>query len=407
MDVTDRSAADLAAECVVRIDPGRLAATLGELIARPSVNPFEDAPRGDTGEQRVADHLGSRLRGLGWACEVVEFAPGRHNLIARLPGHAAAGRGASLMLAGHTDTVETTGYESPFAGVVRDGRVHGRGACDMKAALACYVEVAEVLAEAAISLPGELVIAGVADEEYRQEGAKALGASGLRTDGVIIGEPTELTICHASKGLAAYDLTVDGEATHGSVPHHGSNAILTAAALLRGFADYQRLLETRSHALLGSPTVNVGVIEGGTKPNIVPSRCRVQFSRRLLPGETPAGAREEAAGVLGAHADRRLWGIGSAWWTVEPYELPRGHPLAAVVQGAAEASGVADVTPRGFPASSDAAYFGSPVVLFGPGSLAQAHSLDEWVAVTDMVTATEVYLRAALTALRPRSAASV
>jgi acetylornithine deacetylase len=153
--------------------------------------------------------------------------------------------------------------------------------------------------------------------------------------------------------------------------------------------------------------VNVGVIEGGTKPNIVPSRCRVQFSRRLLPGETPAGAREEAAGVLGAHADRRLWGIGSAWWTVEPYELPRGHLLAAVVQGAAEASGVADVTPRGFPASSDAAYFGSPVVLFGPGSLAQAHSLDEWVAVTDMVTATEVYLRAALTALRPRSAASV
>jgi acetylornithine deacetylase len=170
---------------------------------------------------------------------------------------------------------------------------------------------------------------------------------------------------------------------------------------LRGFTDYQRLLEARTHALLGSPTVNVGVIEGGTKPNIVPSRCRVQFSRRLLPGETPAGARDEAARVLGAHCDQRRWGISNPWWTVEPYELPDGHPLAAVMQDAAEASGVADVTPHGFAASSDAAYFGSPVVLFGPGSLAQAHSLDEWVAIADMVTATEVYLRAALAALGP------
>lgn len=406
MDVTDRSAADLVAECVARIDPGRLATTLTELIGIPSINPFDDAPHGETGEGRVADHLGGRLRRLGWACEIVEFAPGRHNVIARLPGHAP-GYGGSLMLAGHTDTVETTGYESPFSGVVRDGRVHGRGACDMKAALACYLEVAEVLAETGISLPGELVIAGVADEEYRQEGAKALGTSGLLADGVIIGEPTELTICHATKGLAAYDLTVDGEATHGSVPHHGSNAILTAAALLRGFTDYQRLLETRSHALLGPPTVNVGVIEGGTKPNIVPSRCRVQFSRRLLPGETPAGARDEVAEVLGTHADRRLWGISSPWWTVEPYQLPEGHPLATVVHAAATACGVVDVAPRGFPASSDAAYFGAPVVLFGPGSLAQAHSLDEWVAVADMVTATEVYLRAVLTALGPRATASV
>ena len=100
MDVTDRSAADLAAECVARIDAGRLVATVSALIARPSVNPFEDAPHGDTGEGRVADYLGSRLRRLGWACEVVAFAPGRHNVIARLPGHA--GHGGSLMLAGHT-----------------------------------------------------------------------------------------------------------------------------------------------------------------------------------------------------------------------------------------------------------------------------------------------------------------
>ncbi|MFG1678614.1 M20 family metallopeptidase [Nonomuraea sp. NPDC049269] len=271
---------------------------------------------------------------------------------------------------------------------------HGRGACDMKAALACYLEVAEVLAERSISLAGDLLIAGVGDEEYRQEGAKALGATRPRADAVIIGEPTELTLCLATKGLAAYDLQVTGLATHGSVPQHGANAILTAARLLGGFDDYQRTLDRRRHPLLGPATVNVGVIEGGTKPNIVPSGCRVQFSRRLLPGESPADVSVELAAVL----EPGTWSIGEAWWTVDAYELPDGHWLAEALHTAARLSGVPDCEPHGFPASSDAAYFGSPVALFGPGSLAQAHSLDEWVSVDDMVTATAVYLRTAFLA---------
>ncbi|MGP4016053.1 M20 family metallopeptidase [Saccharopolyspora sp. 5N708] len=381
----------VAEQCVARIDRERLAATLGELIGLPSVNPFGDAPRDGQGEQRVAQYLNDRLERLGWGCEVVEYAAGRYNAIGRLAG----GGGRSLMFAGHLDTVETTDYPEPFAGTVRDGRVYGRGACDMKAALACYLEVAEVLAEQAVSPPGEVFVAGVGDEEFRQEGAKALGASGPLVDGVIIGEPTELTICHATKGLAAYDLVVTGEATHGSVPQHGSNAILGAAALLTSFGDYQRLLAERSHPLLGPPTANVGVIEGGVRPNIVPARCEVQLSRRLLPGETAAGAREELVRSLARAGGGGQWSVGDAWWTVEPYELPAGHPLAGAIAGAAGCCGV-DTEPRGFPASSDAAYFGSPVVLFGPGSLAQAHSLDEWVSVADLVTATEVYVRTVL-----------
>ncbi|GAA2793082.1 M20 family metallopeptidase [Saccharopolyspora taberi] len=379
----------VADRCAARIDRERLTATLSELISLPSVNPFGGELGDGQGELLVARYLDDRLGRLGWDGDVVEYAPGRYNAVARLAG----GGGQVLMLAGHLDTVETTGYPEPFAGAVRGGRVYGRGACDMKAALACYVEAAEVLAAEAVELPGDLVVAGVGDEEYRQEGAKALG---LRADGVIIGEPTELVICHATKGLAAYDLTVTGEATHSSVPQHGSNAILGAAALLGSFGEYVRLLERRGHPLLGPPTANVGVIEGGVKPNIVPSSCTVQLSRRLLPGETAAGAREELVGVLAGAGGSARWSLGDSWWTVEPYELPAGHPLGGVVAVAAELSGLADTVPRGFPGSSDAAYFGSPVVLFGPGSLAQAHSLDEWVPVEEMVTATEVYLRSAL-----------
>lgn len=399
---------NILASCLAAISQERLAATLVELIEIPSVNPFDAEPVDGMREDRVAGYLGDRLTRLGWLAETTEFAPGRHNVVARLRGAGETAPRPSLMLAGHTDTVETTGYPDALRGQVRDGRVYGRGACDMKAALACYLEVAEVLARHEVSLAGDLLVAGVGDEEYRQRGAKAFGATGTRVDGVIIGEPTELTVCQAAKGLAAFDLRVHGTATHGSVPHAGSNAIATAAELIRAFGRYERLLDERCHPLLGPPTVNVGVVAGGVKPNIVPSSCRVGFSRRLLPGETPDVVRAEVMaaldGAVASAVDGALWEVDDAWWTVLPYELPDGHRLGATVRGAAAASGIADSAPRGFPASSDAAYFGSPVVIFGPGSLAQAHSLEEWVAVEDMVTATAVYLRAVFDHLdAPRS----
>ncbi|GAA3972905.1 M20 family metallopeptidase [Actinomadura viridis] len=385
----EASSSEAPARCVEQIDRDRLARTLCELIELPSVNPFGGVPQdADQGEGRVAAYLHDRLVRLGWTSEIDEYAPGRFNTLARLPGTSG---GRSLMLAGHMDTVETTGYPEALTGVVRDGKVYGRGACDMKAALACYLEVAEILAERSLRPAGDLLIAGVGDEEYRQEGAKALGASGPPADAVIIGEPTELTACLATKGLAAFELRVTGEATHSSVPQHGTNAILAAARLLGRLEEHQRTLDRRRHPLLGPPTMNVGVIEGGIKPNIVPSECRVQFSRRLLPGENPSDVRADVVADLEPGA----WSLGEAWWTVAPYELPEGHWLAAALLKAAELSEAPDPSPRGFPASSDAAYFGSPVALFGPGSLAQAHSLDEWVSISDMVTATAVYLRTA------------
>lgn len=329
MDRAEPIASSAVDTVVRRIDRDRLTRTLVELIGIPSVNPFDGAAGSGDGEGAVARYLAGRLTKLGWTCEVTEYARGRFNVIGR-SGVRRPGR--SLMLAGHTDTVEATGYADAFAGKVHGGRVHGRGACDMKAALACYVELAEVLAAEGVSLDGELIVAGVGDEEYRQTGAKAVRAAGLRADAVIIGEPTELTACHATKGLAAYDLTVTGTATHGSVPQHGSNAILAAAELLREFPRYVRHLERSRHRLLGSATANVGVITGGQKPNIVPAECRVEISRRLLPGETPAGARDGLAAVLG-RSDVTGWQLSDAWWSVDPYELPDGHPLGRRSRG--------------------------------------------------------------------------
>ncbi|WP_458682748.1 M20 family metallopeptidase [Prescottella equi] len=396
MDIPATSTA-LLARCVDAIDTDRLTDTLVRLIELPSVNPFGEPPTSPVhGEGRVAAYMADRLEGLGWVTNVIEYEPGRFNVVCESPGSGTS-ENDSIMFAGHMDTVQVDGYEDAFRGRVAAGRIHGRGAVDMKAALACYIEVAEALAATHTVLPGKLYIAGVGDEEFRQEGAKSLGRSGLRVGGIVIGEPTELRICKATKGLAAYDLNVTGLATHSSVPDHGENAILQMAQLLGGFSSYTESLRAIVHPLLGSPTVNVGTIAGGLKPNIVPSECITQLSRRLLPGEDAESVKVTLAKALSIHANPSTnWRISDAWWTVDPYELAESSRLSTAIDLAAAADDIDDTTPTGFPASSDAAYFGSPAVLFGPGSLAQAHSLDEWVSIDEMVRATRVYLGTAL-----------
>jgi len=386
-----------------RIDEQRLARTLIELIGIPSVNPFDgDGAGHGEGEIAAAHYVAARLQRLGWSCHVEEYAPGRANVLCTAPEGTNDGRDA-VMFAGHLDTVQVDGYDKPFDGRLEDGRIYGRGACDMKAAIACYIEVAEILAETGTALAGPLLIAGVGDEEYRQTGAKAIRDRLPPIELVVIGEPTEMRICTAAKGLAAYTLTVEGQATHGSVPDAGRNAIIRTGELLGAFSAHAEALKETVHPLLGPGVVNVGTIEGGLKPNIVPSCCRVGFSRRLLPHETPDSARTLLLNDLEAAAGGgKDWSLSADWWAVHPYENVDGSIIAAF-QAAAGKAGLAETGITGFPASSDAAYFGAPVIIFGPGSLDQAHSLDEWVRLDEMVTATAAYLQFALDRLAPRA----
>jgi acetylornithine deacetylase len=387
-DSPPRPAARLAAA----IDRTRLAEGLRELVAIESVNPFDGSLDAGTGERAAAGWLGGQLEQLGWRTELLDYEPGRTTLLARHP--AGRGGGPSLMMAGHLDTVDVANYPDGHRPRMVDGRVYGRGACDMKAALACYLEAARCLADLGIEPCGELLIAGVADEEYRQRGAKLLGAAGIVADGVVIGEPTELRLCSATKGLAAFDLTVTGRATHGGTPQHGDNAILELSRMLIQLdRDYGEAMSGLEHPLLGPPTLNLGRIEGGTAPNTVPDRCTAQFTRRLLPGESWESVRPAIAAALDA-AGAGSWELSDPWWLVDPYELPPGERLERAAEAALAAVGL-DPTPTGFPASSDAAYFGSPVALLGPGSIAQAHSTDEWVTVDDLLQATRIYLELA------------
>lgn len=399
----EQQPASPALSLAARIDEQRLARTLIELIGIPSVNPFDgEAPGQDQGEVAAAHYVALRLQRLGWTGEVTEYAPGRANVLCTAPAGAHDGRPA-IMFAGHLDTVQVDGYDKPFEGRLEDGRIYGRGACDMKAAIACYIEVAEILAETGTALRGPLLIAGVGDEEYRQTGAKAIRDRLPSIELVVIGEPTEMRICTAAKGLAAYTLKVEGQATHGSVPDAGRNAIIRTGELLGAFTSHAEALKANLHPLLGPGVVNVGTIEGGLKPNIVPSCCHVGLSRRLLPHETPDSARTLLLHDLEAAAgDGQDWSLSEDWWAVHPYENVDGAIIAAF-QAAAKGSGLSETAITGFPASSDAAYFGAPVIIFGPGSLDQAHSLDEWVSLDEMVAATGAYLQFALDRLTARA----
>ena len=362
---------------------------LRELIALPSVNPaFLPANDPRAGEQRVADFLAATAGRVGLDVEFEEVFPGRSNLLARL---AASGQVRQrILLAPHMDTV---GGESPeiFDPREKDGRLHGRGACDTKGSVAAMLTALIELAGSP-QRPGhsEIVFAGLVDEENGQCGSRALVAKGFRADLAIVGEPTRLQVVTAHKGDLWLQLETRGKAAHGSRPDLGRNAVHEMARIVDLLeTTYAALLRKRRHALLGNPTVSVGAIAGGSQPNIVPDRCRISIDRRTIPGETEAGVRREIKSLLHRHRLKaKLLNIRSA--PCLPMETNLKRPL--VRQFLAR---VGQTGRSGAHYFCDAAVLsggGVPSVVFGPGDIAQAHTADEWISLRDLDRATRMLL---------------
>jgi acetylornithine deacetylase ArgE len=391
----------LAEKADAAINEQRLTSTLQELIQIRSENPFDDSPAESQGEESVARYMAERFEALGVAYELRELAPRRFNVIARI----GTGEGsASLMLAGHMDAVRTVGYPDAYAADVRSGRVYGRGACDMKGALACYLEVLEVLNDLDAAPKGTLFVAGVADEEYRMLGAQEIGENGPKVDGVIVGEPTQLEVCPASRGRVSTFIVTRGRAAHSSVPETGVNAITHMGRVLDALEGYSEQLLDRvdPHPLLGTPRVNPGVISGGVQVNMVPDECRLEVDRRTLPGETKETVYEELEGILAkvrAETPDFRAHLTEPSWLIPANETPSDHRLVETLRNCVENIRGERPELRGFVAGADAAYYGSPAVICGPGSIEQAHTTDEFVAVEQLVTATRMYLRSTLALL--------
>ncbi|MGD1088744.1 MAG: M20/M25/M40 family metallo-hydrolase [Verrucomicrobiota bacterium] len=362
---------------------------LAELIALPSVNPAFLPPRHQhAGEKRVADFLATVAARAGLEVEFQKVFPGRSNLIVRLLPRNRIKQ--TILLAPHLDTVGADGTK--FIPQRKNGRLHGRGACDTKGSVAAMLSALCDLADSK-SRPREteIIFAGLIDEENAQAGSRALAASGFKADLAIVGEPTELQVVTAHKGSLWLQLETRGKAAHGATPQFGKNAIHEMSRIVNVLeTDYAARLRKRKHPLLGVATVNVGTISGGTQPNIVPDRCAISVDRRTLPGETETKVKNEITAFL--RAGKLSAKISSA--KLAPALPLETNPKLPLVQKFLK--GVGQSKPAGVHFFCDAAVLsagGIPGVVFGPGDVAQAHTADEWISLFELERGKNLLLR--------------
>jgi succinyl-diaminopimelate desuccinylase len=352
-----------------------------ELVRLDTVNPPGN-------EARVADLLQHRLAAAGFGVARHEHAPGRPNLIARLAGDDPDR--PVLCMTGHTDTVPLGGAPwsvEPF-GELRDGRLHGRGATDMKGGVAAIVVAAERLAASGRREAGlELVL--TAAEETGCEGARFLAGAGVlgRAGAVLVAEPTGGIPHVGHKGVLFARATTEGVGAHGSAPQLGRNAIYPLARAVARFAELR--FDVPEHPVLGAPTLNVGTIRGGTGINLVPDRAEAQIDVRTVPGlggEAVLTALRAAAGS-DVHVE--------PWIDLAPVVSDPSDPWVRTVldlAGAGEPLGVAYFTDA---AALTPAYGNPPTVIWGPGEAAQAHQTDEWAEAAKIDAAADAYFEIA------------
>jgi acetylornithine deacetylase len=364
-----------------------LAELTAELVRIPSVNPAI-APAEGTGEAAVAAFGRDWLVQRGVRAWLEPVAEGRPNLVAE----TGQGGGATLVLCAHLDTVGTEGMEAPFAPARRGGRLHGRGAYDMKGSAAAVMAALAVLERQA--LPGRVVAALVADEEHASLGAQAFLAA-HRADACILTEPSEGDLVLAHKGFAWFEVTVRGRAAHGSRFDLGRSSIEDAAAFVAAARTFDReVLRRRAAPLVGPASQHVAMISGGAGWSTYAEGCVVRLERRTLPGEDSAAvAREVEALVAASGADATVERVLER----PPMVCDRQAPIAVAVREAMRETTGGEPRETGVAYWMDAALFaaaGIPTVDVGPRG-GGAHESDEWVDLGSVVDTARILVAAA------------
>jgi len=379
-------------------------ALLSELIAVPSVNPREQAAAAET---PLAEFVAEYCRRLGMTARLDEVTDGRCNVVATMPGRRTD---EWILLETHLDTVETEGMTlDPFAAHIRDGRLYGRGACDAKGSLAAFLSAPARIAASGHPPERTVVLAGAVDEEHRYRGVTHLlgadagtnptgdGGEGFaaRCAGAVVGEPTSLALVVAHKGVMRCRIVAKGPGGHSSLPEGRVNPIETIAEVVRYLRDeVATRLTARQQPLVGAPTLVVTQISGGSGPNVLPERCEITIDRRTVGGEEPTQVWRELKDEL----ENRFPGrVEVAAPHVVDYALPAqddgvGAAFSAEVGRALAAHGL-DPAGIGVGHGTDASKIcraGVPSVVFGPGSMAEAHTPGEFIELSQLATATDV-----------------
>lgn len=386
------------------VAPIELAEAVAELVRIPSVNPLQTGPiaaaAGEVGERAIAAHLAERFDALG-ATEVIldEVVQGRPNVYGWFPGHTER----LVVLDVHTDTVTVEHMtDPPFDGRIEDGSVWGRGALDTKASLGVVTALLAAWQRAGIRPDPTLLVVGTISEEA----GGLLGATrfrpwaeerGLEVDQMIVAEPTQLRPVHGHKGGVVLRVTARGEAAHSALPHLGRNAIDAMVPVITAFeVEHRRLQTVPATTELGAGTLSVTRIAGGTGSNVIPATCTIVAGRRTVPGEDAQAVFDQLAALaadacpLAVHVESALPPGPDGRVGSNAFYQPGD---ARLVREVAEWAGT---TPTVAPFGTNAlryAGFARELVVFGPGSIDDAHQATERVAISDLVATASVYTR--------------
>lgn len=375
---------------------------LQQLIRIPSPNPPGDC-------RAIADFCEAVLRAAGFA--TIKVAP--DDRAWSVIGSAGNDDGPSLLYHAHTDTVPLGqnahwSYD-PWDGAIRNGHVYGLGSVDDKAPLAAMLQVAIDLQPRLDQMRGKLVIVCAGEEEVGgQLGTKWLVETGyvLPCDFVVVGEQTHNRVATCNKGVVRAAFHVGGRTAHATDPWRGRNAINGMADLIHDLQRYQKdMLETRRHPLLGSPSINVGVIAGGVSANVVADACTIKIDRRTVPGEDPQAVIVELQAIVAARQaldPERIYSVDS-FQISNWFEAGADNPLTQWLLEISAAETGTSPDPIGYLPGSDAKHLVSVarqgMVVFGPGTYEVAHSTDEYTEIAELETTYRILKRFAETCL--------
>ena len=408
-----------------------------DLVRTCSINPRYpniDTAKVKGGESRCNEILGECYQDLGCEVDLFEGAPGRHNLVGVLGG---TGGGRSLILNGHIDTVPFTEpdrwpQKNPLSGLVANGRIYGRGACDMKAGLVAQAMAAKAIVDSHVKLKGNLILESVLGEEWMEHeiGTTAVIKRGYRADAAIIAEPSappiSLAVVPATSGMIWMSLTCLGIPAHFSIRNEiiragggaevGVHAVDKGLMLLNALQNLEKQWAiTKTHPLFqpGHFTIYPGAISGGPRGTPVPFQlagyCTIEYAIWYPPDQEPSAIKKEIEEYVFRASQFDPWlreNPPELKWNMNwpATSIDSDHPLVHTMLAAHNSvsqrrASVMDRNVQGFCAVCDASFLNDadiPSIVYGPGSLHQAHSENEFVAIDEVITATKALAVAAM-----------
>jgi len=394
-------------------DRGEIVDFLQRLIRIPSVTEHE---------AEIQSFIADKMNQLGlhialWEPNLEELreAPGyvpvkagyegRPNLVGLLKGE---GGGRSLIFNGHVDVIppEPKGAWTidPWGGELREGRIYGRGASDMKSGLASMIMAVKAVVDSGVRLNGDVMLQTVIDEEYSGNGTLACVLKGYRADAAISCEMSDLQIQPAATGSMWFEILVRGRSASMSRIWEAVSAIEKGYRIVRAISDFESIRTAeKKHPLYpdtrGSLACFPGMFQSGAYPSSPPDLCLIRGRMGTLPGETVEGSQREFTEFIQRAASCDPWLRSNppetkfVGYCGEPAEISADHPICTTLIGSFERCTGETPTVRGHDGCTDARIlirYGIPTVIFGPGTITQMHATNEWARVDHVVTATKV-----------------